>query len=256
MTVFLTFCIFSLLWLNLLHGTWGRPRRLKFFYRQEAGRGYGGSVLGRPHRALLGYKSKSPDQREGGCVAVFADNYTQKARASRAADHYLNCSEKEERSQLPILRPPPQGSLAFRFTLYAVSISASLRPLCLMWSSCLLHCLLQSTFSASLYIVSKHAYPSLGTERSYSASGGIRRRCPFFLLNTLGKWNTGWISDKVDVQGKICKHFQEPRSQPVSISLCLLTLRITWDWLGRESDCVLFQVALPGPIIWSPWGGK
>ena len=33
-----------LTWLNLfLGGTWGRPKRLKFFYRQEAGRRHGGA---------------------------------------------------------------------------------------------------------------------------------------------------------------------------------------------------------------------
>ena len=43
--LFLSFFIFSLLWLNLLFGTWGRPRRLKFFYRQEVGGGdWGESV--------------------------------------------------------------------------------------------------------------------------------------------------------------------------------------------------------------------
>ena len=35
------FFIFSLLWLNLLFRTWGRPRRLRFFHRQEAGGGHG-----------------------------------------------------------------------------------------------------------------------------------------------------------------------------------------------------------------------
>ena len=35
LTVFLCFCIFSLIWLNLLFGTQGRPRRLKLFYKQE-----------------------------------------------------------------------------------------------------------------------------------------------------------------------------------------------------------------------------
>ena len=39
--LFLSFCIFSLLWLNLLFGTWGRPGRLKFSYRQEAAGGHG-----------------------------------------------------------------------------------------------------------------------------------------------------------------------------------------------------------------------
>ena len=37
LTVFLCFCAFSLLWLDLLFGTWGRPRRLKFSYKLHAG---------------------------------------------------------------------------------------------------------------------------------------------------------------------------------------------------------------------------
>ena len=37
----LSFCIFSLLWLNLLFRTWGRPGRLRFFHRREAGGGHG-----------------------------------------------------------------------------------------------------------------------------------------------------------------------------------------------------------------------
>ena len=56
LTVFLCSCIFSLLQLNLFFGTWGRPRRLKFFYNQEAGRGHreGRFVPERPSRVLLG----------------------------------------------------------------------------------------------------------------------------------------------------------------------------------------------------------
>ena len=44
-TAFLCFCVFSLLWLNLLFETWRRPRRLKLLYKQEVsgfGRGAGG----------------------------------------------------------------------------------------------------------------------------------------------------------------------------------------------------------------------
>ena len=40
LTVFLSLCIFSLLWLNLFFGTQGRPKRLKFSYRREAGGGH------------------------------------------------------------------------------------------------------------------------------------------------------------------------------------------------------------------------
>ena len=36
-TVFLCFSVFSLLWLSLCFWTWGRPRRLKLFYKQEVG---------------------------------------------------------------------------------------------------------------------------------------------------------------------------------------------------------------------------
>ena len=54
----LCFCIFSLLWLNLLFGSWGIPRRLKLFYKQEAGDTRDLS-LGRPHRVLLGFNNSS-----------------------------------------------------------------------------------------------------------------------------------------------------------------------------------------------------
>ena len=48
----------SQLWLNVLFGTQGRPRRLKFFYGQEASGGHERmSLPGRPHRVLLGYTS-------------------------------------------------------------------------------------------------------------------------------------------------------------------------------------------------------
>ena len=58
LTVFLSFCIFSLLWLYSFFGTQKRSRRLKFFYKQEAGRRHGGGwclFLGRAHRVLLSY---------------------------------------------------------------------------------------------------------------------------------------------------------------------------------------------------------
>ena len=42
---FLWFCIFSLVLSNVFFGTWGRPRRLSFFYKQEAGRGHGNISL-------------------------------------------------------------------------------------------------------------------------------------------------------------------------------------------------------------------
>ena len=54
-TVCFVSLFFLLIWLDLLFGTWGRPRRLKFSYKQEAGWGNGGSVKGRPHKALLSY---------------------------------------------------------------------------------------------------------------------------------------------------------------------------------------------------------
>ena len=59
LTVFLCSWIFSLLWLNLFLGTWGRPRRLKFFYNQGAGGGHreGRSVPERPIRVPLGDNS-------------------------------------------------------------------------------------------------------------------------------------------------------------------------------------------------------
>ena len=41
LTVFLCFRIFSFLWLNFFLGTWGRPRKPKFFYKQKASRGFG-----------------------------------------------------------------------------------------------------------------------------------------------------------------------------------------------------------------------
>ena len=40
-----SFCIFSLLWLNLFFGTWGRPTRLKFNYRRKPGRGHRWSLF-------------------------------------------------------------------------------------------------------------------------------------------------------------------------------------------------------------------
>ena len=42
MTICLCFCIFLLLWFDLLFGTRWRPMRLKFFYKQEAVGGHGG----------------------------------------------------------------------------------------------------------------------------------------------------------------------------------------------------------------------
>ena len=55
--LFLSFCLFSLLWLSLLFGTQGRLRRLKFFYKHEAwhNKGLELSVSERPHRVLLGF---------------------------------------------------------------------------------------------------------------------------------------------------------------------------------------------------------
>ena len=55
LTVFFCFCIFSLLWLHLVFWCQGKPRKLKF-YKQEAGRGHdgwvvGASVPGRPLRS-------------------------------------------------------------------------------------------------------------------------------------------------------------------------------------------------------------
>jgi len=56
LVVFLGFGIFPLLWLYLVFEIWGRPRRLKFFYKpEEGGRPGVGSVTGRPHRILLAY---------------------------------------------------------------------------------------------------------------------------------------------------------------------------------------------------------
>ena len=52
LTVFLCFCIFSLLSLNLFFGTQGRPRRLNVFYKQEAGGGHDGVGSGRGRRPL------------------------------------------------------------------------------------------------------------------------------------------------------------------------------------------------------------
>lgn len=43
--LFFFFCISSLPWLNLLFGPWGSPRRLKLFYRQEAGDTWGGGKI-------------------------------------------------------------------------------------------------------------------------------------------------------------------------------------------------------------------
>ena len=48
------FCIFSLFWLNLFFGTLGRPKRLNFFYKQEAGEEHGsGTIQGGPLRFYL-----------------------------------------------------------------------------------------------------------------------------------------------------------------------------------------------------------
>ena len=48
--------------MNLLVGIPGRPKRLKFFYKQEAGRGHGGerALLIGSHRVLLGYDPPFP----------------------------------------------------------------------------------------------------------------------------------------------------------------------------------------------------
>ena len=53
------FCIFILLWLNLLFETQGRPRSLKFFYKQEAGWGKGESLtLGKRCWVLLSFSGR------------------------------------------------------------------------------------------------------------------------------------------------------------------------------------------------------
>ena len=48
LTVFLCFCVFSFLQLNLLFGTWGRLRKLKLFCKQKVGRGHGGPTASWP----------------------------------------------------------------------------------------------------------------------------------------------------------------------------------------------------------------
>jgi len=56
LTIFLCLCIFSLLWLNLLFRTWIMSKRIKFFYKKEAGE-TGQSAWGRSHRVLLSFMS-------------------------------------------------------------------------------------------------------------------------------------------------------------------------------------------------------
>lgn len=56
LAVFLRFCIFSISWLSLFFGTQGKPRRLRFYYEQEADGGCGGargSLLQEVHRLCL-----------------------------------------------------------------------------------------------------------------------------------------------------------------------------------------------------------
>ena len=60
------FCIFLLLWVNLCYGTWRRPRRLKFFYKEIGGGLRGGSVPGRPHWVLLTYSPWSEGRESVG----------------------------------------------------------------------------------------------------------------------------------------------------------------------------------------------
>lgn len=53
------FCIFILIWLKLLFETQGRPRSLKFFYKQEAGGGKGWSLtLGKRCWVLLSFSGR------------------------------------------------------------------------------------------------------------------------------------------------------------------------------------------------------
>ena len=49
-----------------------RPGRLRFFYKQETGRGHRGSVLGRLHSVLLSYKFQFTSVRLLSCVWLFA----------------------------------------------------------------------------------------------------------------------------------------------------------------------------------------
>lgn len=60
---FLWFCIFSLLWSNLLFRIQGRSRRLKLFYKQEVGSiwlgGHGENVY--PRRVLTSFRFKATD---------------------------------------------------------------------------------------------------------------------------------------------------------------------------------------------------
>ena len=69
LTVSLCFCIFSLLWLNLLSGTWRRPRRLELSYKWEADVGPGGwgsLSSGRRLRKLLSFSSQKSVWGRGG----------------------------------------------------------------------------------------------------------------------------------------------------------------------------------------------
>ena len=131
--------------------------------------------------------------REVPCVAVFADDHTQKPRASRALDLYLELYWERRELSATYSVAQPCGSLC-RFTLSCFLVSVTLGPLSLLWSTCLSHSsLLQSIFLASLNRVSKPAYPSLEAMSSYSATGKLGRGV-LCLLNTLGKWNCCFIA--------------------------------------------------------------
>ena len=59
-----------------------RPGRLRFFYKQETGRGHRGSVLGRLHSVLLSYKFQFTSVRLLSCVWLFATQWTTTLQAS------------------------------------------------------------------------------------------------------------------------------------------------------------------------------
>ena len=124
--------------------------------------------------------------REVPCVAVFADDHTQKPRASRAVDLYLELYWEKRELSATYSAAQPCGSLACRFTL------SCFLCLCTSWSfisavvymPVSLSSLLQSIFLASLNRVSKPAYPSLEAMSLYSATGRIRKKCSFSVQHT------------------------------------------------------------------------
>ena len=207
-----------------------------------------------------------------------ANNHTQKPRASRAADLYLELYWERRELSATYSEAQPRGSLVCRFTLSCFLVSAPLGS----WN--LLTELVNLPIPAWKPWV--HIVPL-----------GELGRGVLCLLNTLGKWNccfiaqlcltfvTSWTVAPLSVGFRRQEYWSglpfpspwkvkygldfrqthciEENLQTFSETCVRAYFRISvcslWESPGtdcRESDCVLFQVAIPSPVIWSSWGDR